>query len=257
MADNGDGSEIEFAVEPIRRAPVLGRLQEGPATRSELQETLGVSKATLHRIVRRFTDDGLVDETDRGVELTTAGQAAAGAVETYLDRMATTRRLVPLFNRLPTTVNLDVEAFTDAEIVTPTPGQPQRPVQRVIDFVEAADSLRGTAAMVLPIYVEVLTREITGGMDTELVVVPAVIEALREEYPERLEDALRSGNLTLLVRDGIRVGVALDGERALVVGTEAGVAQVAVVTERPAAVDWAEVAYERHRRDASPYDHKG
>lgn len=257
MTGTGDRTDTEFAVEPVRRAPVLRRLQEGPAPRTELQETLGVSKATLHRIVRRFTDDGLVDETDRGVELTAAGQVAADAVEAYLDRMATTRRLVPLLSRLPPSVELDIEAFTDAEIVVPTPGQPQRPVQRVIDFVEAADSLRGTAAMVLPIYVEVLTREITGGMETELVVVPAVIHALREGYPERFEDALRSGNLTLLVTDEIRVGVAVAGERALVVGTEAGVAQVAVVAERPAAVDWAESVYERNRRNASPYDTDG
>lgn len=254
MVGNDDGSDTEFAVEPIRRAPVLRRLQEGPAPRAELQETLDVSKATLHRIVRGFVDDGLVAETEAGVELTSAGRVTANTVETYLDRMHATRRLIPLLNRLPPAVELDVGAFADAEIVTPIGGQPQRPVQRVIDFVETAGSLRGTGAMVLPIYVEVLTREITAGMETELVVAPAVIEALREQYLEQFAEARDSGNLTLLVNDDIRVGVALDGERALVVGTEAGVAQVAVVTDRPAAVEWARAAYDRIRAAGSPYD---
>lgn len=253
MTDTDDDRATEFAVEPIRRAPVLDRLRAGPATRTELQETLDVSKATLHRVVRGFADAGLLAETDRGVELTAAGEAAAEAVGTYLDRMGAIRRLGPLLNRLPAGVDLDVAAFADAEIETPTEGQPQRPVQRVIDFVEAAETLRGTAAMVLPIYVEVLAREVTAGTETELVVAPPVIEALRAEYPDRFEAAMASGNLTLLVSEDIPVGVALDGERALVVGSEAGVAQVAVVAERDAAVDWAASTYERIRRDASPY----
>lgn len=254
MAGDGDSPDSEFMTEPIKRAPVLRRLRQGPATRGELQETLGVSKATLHRIVKGFVDDGLIVETEAGVELTSAGRAAAGTVEAYLDRMQATRRLLPLLNRLPPAVDFDIEAFADAEIVTPSKGQPQRPVQRVIDFVEHARSLRGTGAMVLPIYVEVLTREITGGMETELVVARAVIEVLRTQYPEQFIEARESGRLTLLVNDEIDVGVALDGERALVVGTEAGVAQVAVVTDRAAAVGWAQAAYDRIRDDATPYD---
>lgn len=257
MTDHDDGADTEFAVEPIRRAPVLERLRDGPATRAELQDALDVSKATLHRVVRGFVDAGLVAETDAGVELTAAGRAAADAVGTYLERMAATRRLGPLLNRLPAGIDLDVAAFADAEIVTPSEGQPQRPVQRVIDFVEGAAEIRGTGAMVLPIYVEVLTREITDGMATELIVSSTVIEALRTEYPDRFDAAMASGNLTLLVNDDIPVGVALDDERALVVGTQAGVAQVAVVAEHPAAVDWAEAAYERIRRAASPYEADG
>lgn len=252
MADD-EAFDVEFALEPVKRAPVLEQLIEGPATRAELQDHLGVSRATLHRVVRGFAEDGLVEETDAGVELTGAGASVADAVGTYIGRMRAAERLTPLLNQLPSTVDFDVDAFADAEIVTPAEGHPQRPVQRVIDFVEAAASLRGTGAMVLPIYVEVLTREITGGMATELIVTPPVIDALLSEYPDRLRDALDSGNLDLLVSDGVSVGVALDGERALLVGTEAGVAQVAVVSDAPAAVDWAESAYERTRAEAEPY----
>lgn len=253
MVDD-DVLETEFALEPIKRAPVVQRLREGPATRAELQEQLDTSKATLHRIVRALAADGLVTETEAGVELTGAGVTAAEAVARYLDRMRAIRRLTPLLNRLPADVDIDVSTFADAEIVTPNPGQPQRPVQRVIDFVEEAETLRGTGAMVLPIYVEVLTREITDGMATELVVAPPVIEALDTEYPDQFQDALDSGNLTMLVTDAIRVGIALDGERVLVVGTETGVARVAVVSDRGAAVDWGVATYEAIRETATPYD---
>lgn len=254
----GDGRpEDAFALEPIRRAATLDELRDGPTSRAELQATLGVSKATLHRIVRGFADEGLVEETDAGVGLTGAGRAAADAVDGYLDRMAAVRRLGPLLNGLPADVGLDVAAFADAEVVTPTPGQPQRPVQRIVDFVGEASSLRATAAVVLPIYVEVLHREVTGGMETELVVSPAVVEALSEAYPDRFAEALASGTLAVLVHDAIDVGLALADGRALVVGSEAGVTRAAAVTDRPVAVEWAESSYARLRDEATPYDGRG
>lgn len=252
-----DRSDDAFSLEPVRRATTLRRLRDGPTSRSELQAALGVSKATLHRIVRRFADAGIVEETDEGVGLTGAGRATADAVDRYLDRMAAVRRLAPLLNGLPSDVDLDVALFADAEVVTPTPGHPQRPVQRIVDFIEEASSLRATAAVVLPIYVEVLHREVTGGMETELVVAPAVVEALREGYPDRFAEALDSGTLAVLVHDAIDVGLALADGRALVVGSEAGATRAAVVTEQPAAVDWAERRYASLRDEATPYDGSG
>lgn len=250
----GDGQPDDaFALEPIRRAPTLRRLHNGPASRAELQAALDVSKATLHRIVRGFADAGIVEETDAGVQLTGAGRATIDAVGRYLDRMAAIRRLVPLLNGLPPDVGFDFELFADAEVVTPTPGHPQRPVQHVVDFIREASTLRATAAYVLPIYVEVLHREITGGMETELVVTPAVVEALREGYSDRFAEALESGTLVVLVNDTVDVGLAHADGRALVVGSEGGTTQVAVVTDRPAAVDWVETTYARFRERASPY----
>lgn len=255
MGDEGDERPDDaFALEPVRRATALRRLRDGPTSRAELQAALDVSKATLHRIVRRFADAGIVEETDDGVGLTGAGRAVADAVDNYLVRMDAVRRLGPLLNGLPSDVDLDVALFADAEVVTPSPGHPQRPVQRVVDFIEEASSLRATAAVVLPIYVEVLHREVTEGMAAELVVSPAVVEALREGYPDRFAEALESGTLVLLVHDAVDVGLALADGRALLVGSEAGAPRVAVVTDRPAAVDWTERRYAGLRDEATAYD---
>lgn len=250
-ADELDGV---FLLEPIRRAPALHRLAAGPAPRDELEDELSVSKATLHRIVSTFVDAGLVRETEAGVQLTGAGRVVEAAVKRYRDRLETVHQLEPLLNGLPAEVEFEVGSFSDAEVVTPSPGHPQRPVQRVVDFFDEATSLRATSAVVLPIYVEVLSRKIVGGMETELVVAPAVIETLQEEYPDRFTEVLDSGALTVLVHDAIEVGLALDEERALVVGTQEGVTQVVVVTDRPAAVDWAESIYERYRAAAVPFE---
>lgn len=242
-----------FAVEPIRRAAVFTRLSEGPGSRRELEAELGVSKATLHRIVTTFADAGMVRETDEGVTLTGAGRETAAAVDEYLDRMAQVRRLEPLLNGLPPELGFDIAAFAEAEVITPSPGHPQRPVQRVVDFVEAATSLRATAAVVLPIYVEVLSREVLAGMETELVVAPAVVEALTAEYPEQFARALDAGTLQMLVNKAIDIGVALDGERALLVVATGDSTQVAAVSDRPAAVEWVESVYETYRAEAVPY----
>lgn len=252
--DDTDDLDGAFLVEPIRRTKALQRLSQGPAKREELSDELDVSKATLHRVVKGFADAGFVRETDAGVELTGAGREAAAAVERYRDRMAAVERLEPLLNGLPTSLEFELEWFADAEVVTPTAGHPQRPVQRVVDFLKAASSLRATSAVVLPIYVEVLSREIDDGMETELVVASAVIETLRTEYPERFAEALETGTLELYVHDAIEVGLAIDDGRALVVGAREGVTEVVVVTDRPAAIDWIETVYEQYRETGEPYD---
>lgn len=251
----GEPPELDesFVVEPIRRVRALRELVDGPASRHELETELDVSKATLHRIVKGFVEAGFVQETDDGVVLTGAGREAAAAVERYLDRMALVARLEPLLRGLPPEYDLDIAAFADAEIVTPTPGHPQRSVQRVVDFVESAPSLRATAAVVLPIYVEVLSREITAGMETELVVTPAVIEALEAEYPDRFAEALEAGTLEVLVHNAIEVGLALAPERALIVVPREGGTQVAAVTGRDEAVEWIRSVYEHYRAEAEPF----
>lgn len=242
-----------FVVEPIRRVAALRRLTEGPAPRGELEAELDVSKATLHRIVTGFVDAGFVQETDAGVALTGAGREVAAGVERYLEHMALVCRLKPLLNGLPSDLDFDIAAFDDAEVVTPSPGHPQRPVQRVVDFVESATSLRATASVVLPIYVEVLSRKVIAGMNTELVLAPAVIEALTAEYPERFTAALEAGTLEVLVHEDIDIGVALDGERGLVVVGAGGGSQVMAVSDQPDAVQWVESVYESYRSEAEHY----
>lgn len=247
-----NGLDDGFLIEPIRRAAMLRRLAAGPASREELQAELDVSKATLHRIVTGFSESGIVRQAEAGVELTGAGRAVWLAARQYLDHLETVARLAPLLNGLPPRLEFDAARFADAEVVTPAPGHPHRPVQRVVDFVEEAASLRATASVVLPIYVEVLSREIATGMETELVVAPAVIEALEAEYPDRFTDALDSGKLDLYVTDTVEVGLALDGDRALVVATADGVAQATVVADQAEAVAWTESIYDRYLGAAEP-----
>lgn len=245
----------EFVLEPVRRAAAFERLRSGTATRAELQDHLDVSRATLHRIVTFLRDNDLLVETDDGLELTTLGELVAEEVTGYVDRMTTAEDVAPLVNGVDESglpASLDLELFRETSVTRPKPGQPQRPAQRVVDLVEAADSVRGFGPVVLPIYVEVFTREIEAGTEAELLVEPSVLDGLEEEYAEDLEAALSTGRLDVYVADSLPCGLLLTPDTVALLGyDDDGVLRVLVEGDDDTLRAWAEDVYESLREEAT------
>jgi predicted transcriptional regulator len=251
---NDDGTDEEFLVEPIERASVLTALTEGPVRRRELESDLSVSKTTLHRIVTGFREHGLVEETDGELSLTSLGRIAADEVSDYVERMGTARQIEPFLNNVSldaTEYDIDVVLFRDATVTLPKPGQPQRPVRRVMDLVEAAEDLRGFGPVLLPIYVEVFHREIRAGMETELLLAPNVFEGLTAEYPEKFSESAETGLLEVSLHDDLPFGLVLGDDKIALLGyDDEGVLRILIEDDSEELVAWGEDVYETYRRRA-------
>lgn len=249
-----DEVDQEVLLEPLKRVGAFRRLREGPASRAELQEELGVSRATLHRVATFLQEEGFAVESDEGLELTPVGQETADAATEYEERVGTARRLAPLLNALDLDalpVPLDVELLSDVDVELPKPGQPGRPAQRVVDAVEDADRVRGIAPVVLPIYVEAFYREILDGLETELVIAPDVVDGLDEAYTDKFQEALETGRLDVYVHEDVPVGLYLTADVVGLVGYDgADVLQVVVEANDEALREWAEETYEHYRSES-------
>jgi predicted transcriptional regulator len=250
------GDDAEFVLEPVRRAAALEHLLSETASRSELQDHLDVSRATLHRIVTFLRDNDLLVETDDGLELTTLGELVGEEVTGYVDRMETARQLAPLLNGMDTGAlaePLSLDLFEDVSVTRPGPGRPQRPAQRVVELVEHSDSIRGFSPVVMPIYVEVFDREIRAGTETQMIVEPSVLAGLEEEYTGQLEGSMATGNLELLVHERLPFGMFLTPETVALLGyDDDGVLRVLVEGGGDRLRAWAEAVYESVRADADP-----
>lgn len=249
--------EEALAIEPIRRVSVFDRLLEEPATRSELQEDLDVSRATLHRIATFLTDNGLAVEGDQGLDLTGAGHVVGTAAVDYVASVRTATELDALLNvmdvdHLP--VDLDLDVLRDASVVRPQPAQPALPAQRVIEIADASDRLRGVSPVVLPSYVEVFYRNVLDGVETELILSRQAVEALEESYPAQLSEGIRTEQLDLLVADAVPFGLLLTPSRsAIAVYDEEGVLRLLVESDSEAFDAWVRDVYAEYRSASEPY----
>lgn len=258
MSDVDDES---FAIDVVRREAVLSALTDGPRERADLGEALDLSKSTLHRIATRMGELGVLEETDEGLALTPEGIVIAREVERFTDRVATARQLGPLLNNIDADalpVSLDIDLLQKGTVTLPKPGQPQRPVQRVVDFVEASDEVRGFGPVLLPIYVQVFHREILDGMETVLVLEEPVAMGLMEEYPEKLEEAVATGRVGFALHDELPFGLLVSDERVALIGyDDEDVARVFVESDDPDFYDWGRNVFETVHDAADPVELDG
>ena len=211
MSDGFDEEVLEIAV---ARKPVLSALADAAHHRQELQDELGLSKTTCHRIVRTFDEKGLLDRTDSGYELTSLGEVVHERVERFGSTVRTAYRLQPLVDALDTTnVAFDVELFEDATVTEPEPGNPYPFVDRTMELFRESDTIRvvDSSQLIPPLYVEkAIEIAIETGMRGEFVVTEEIALANVHEFPDLQREVAESDATgRYLVYDDVPFGMAL------------------------------------------------
>ncbi|MFC5367860.1 helix-turn-helix transcriptional regulator [Salinirubrum litoreum] len=244
----GEGSDRpKLPLSALKRAESLSALRDGPLARHELQDRLGVSRTTVHRIVSALEDDGLLVRDDDGYELTGFGHTTARAVDEYRETITAAERLQPLLDCLPTTFDVPVRAFSDARLTTQQPGNPYAPVERFVGCLRESGSLRGIdTTSIAPIYVDAIRAEILAGMTTDVVYLPSVVTSIVEAYPDDVARAVESGELTLRTHDDLPCGLAIFDDRVALGGydPETGMLRAFADTDDPEARAWALDVYD-------------
>ena len=123
------------------RLAALQELCDGPRTRSELLEALDTSRFTLWRTLSEFQDRGWVHETEAGCEATAAGRVVVHQVTDLLGALDTVDEWADVLEWVPLEeMDFGIEHLADAEVVRPTPGDPQGPMRFATRQVEEADT---------------------------------------------------------------------------------------------------------------------
>lgn len=251
-----DADDAKFLTDVLRRLPFLTELRGGPRTRRDLAETLGLSRSTVYRATTELTEAGLVERREGRHALTGSGEAVTCDAGRFRNRAISAWRLAPLYETLAgCPVEIDPGPFADATVTVAAPDAPYAPVRRFASLVGETDELAGfDTTAVDPSGFRYLADRIRGGMVTEVVYEPPVVERLAATHPEEVETLAACDHLEVLVHDDLPFGLALFDDRVGLGGyeTETGVLRTYVDTDDPDALAWAEDVYERYRAEAEP-----
>lgn len=246
----------ERLIELVNRSTVLQALYEQKVmSRHELQNCLGVSRSTIHRIIHSLLENAVIERIDGEFTLTAFGKISAKKVEEFETNIETAMELAPVLEAIDKhDINFDISAFTTATVTTAEPGNPYRGVNRFMALVEETDTLRGLdPASINPLHIDSLNNRIINGMVTEAVYPPEVVENLLSIYPEKAKEVFDSGNLTLWMHDNIPFGITLCDDRIGIgiYDDNTGMLQLFADTDDPEAREWAESVYHSYRSEAT------
>ncbi|KAB1190607.1 hypothetical protein GJR96_16770 [Haloferax sp. MBLA0076] len=253
----GGSEDNNLPIAALKRADALAALLDGPLERSDLMETLDVSRTTIHRIVRGLESKELLVQDGVEFKLSPFGETVAREVTAYRRRITAAQRLQPFFETLTDrSVELEAGLFDGATMTESKPTNPYAPVARFMELLRDSRSLHGfDTTTVAPIYVEEIRDEILGGMETDVVYLSAVVEEMVETYPDAIANAVDAGQLTLSTHDDLPFGLAIFEDRVGLGGyDETGLLSVFVDTDSSEARDWAMETYQRYRDEAEQLD---
>lgn len=250
--------DTDALVAIVKRASALAGLASGPMDRRDLEAHLGVSRPTVHRLLRALGEEGLIERVDGEVVLTGLGEAVAAEVATFDRNVRVARRLAPVldtFRDLP--VDFDAGAFADAVVTSAEPSDPFRPVNRFMSLLRDTETVRGIdPASINPLHVDELNDAIVDGMETDAIYPPAVADGLLGNFPERARKAFESGNLTIRTHEETPFGLTICDDRVGIgiYDDDTGLLTCYVDTDAPDARTWAIDVYESYLAEATPFD---
>jgi len=260
MTDPGESETVEVV---LRRKGILRHLRESPAHKRDLVEMTDHSRSTIDRAVRELTELDLVERSEGGVSVTTAGRLALDHLSSFqagFDDIVSAEAVV---DPLPPDSPLSTAIVAGSEAMLATEPVPYRPLERVHDALADADSYRALLpSLDDPRQVRLLYEHVvTDGSPAEIVVTPDLFRTLREEFPRRITAMAESDAFTVLVADdlppfalSLATGESSNGPETdafVAVFTENGAVHGVLANDSAGAVRWADGRYERARERAT------
>lgn len=252
--------EIEFLALSSNRVATLEALRDGPATRRELAAETGASQPTLGRVLRDFQERNWVRHAGGEYEATATGRLVAAGMTDLRDIVELELKLRDLVEWLPTAeLDVDLLAFRDATITTPSRTRPSAPVDRVTGFLREAERVRVVSHAFNERSLEAVRQRVLAGEQRfEGVFSATAIDALAADptLRDRLGDLLASGDAEIYVRDEeIPLAVTVTDETvSLLLRDDDGVLQAAIDADDERVRTWAGDVHERYRTEARPLD---
>ncbi|MFB6077297.1 MAG: hypothetical protein ABEK12_04165 [Candidatus Nanohaloarchaea archaeon] len=160
-----------------------------------------------------------------------------------LDDLETLSDVGSLLASLPQEAEVDRRLFEDARIIPADEHAPMAPIEEMMSMVSEAETFRGYSNTILPMYVDFFHRHtMEGDLDSTLVLSEAVMEVARRDYPDRLEDLLRSERCTLYETPvALQYGIAVADQRVVGVSIRdaSNRLQGGFLNRQPEALAWA------------------
>ncbi|MDG5775386.1 hypothetical protein VB773_10920 [Haloarculaceae archaeon H-GB2-1] len=252
--------EVGFLSRSENRVRVLDSLATESLTRRELQAETDASQATLSRILEDFDDRTWVAKRGATYEATAPGSWVIERFDALQQAIDVSSELADVASWLPTDVDgFDVSWLAEAEVITPTPTEPNAPMERLEQTLRAGSRVRVLSYAYNKdcLDANVAAVEDRGQRYSGIYPHPAV-STLRDnsEWRDQLESLLDSERVTVSVYDGeipCSVGI-VDDEVQLTIRDDDGIVRAVLVADSEPLLRWAESLYETYLRDSAPID---
>lgn len=244
---------LSFVARSENRVEALLALESGPASRSAVQESTGIPRATLSRILSDLRDRDLADRSGHVFTITPLGRLLARELRSLFDSLEVGVEIQSLAPWLPLDeLGIDVEDLRGARVTLPTPVEPLAPVHRTAERLTASDRVRGLCNNVIPELLSTLSDAVVeAGLRVDVVVTADALEAVRADptASRAVGAMLASGRLDLAVcpERVPQLAIEADGTVMLEVTDDEGAIHGLVETENDAVRSWFESAFAGYR----------
>lgn len=259
MRDEEAIEHIEFLSRSKVRAQLLEVLyQKGELSRDELRDAIPGSRTTIQRNVESLVERGWVKNTNRTYTIAPCGEMVAEAFSTCHQKVRASERLQPFLKWTSTDVlDIDLEHFADATVVTATENDPYAPVNAHIESLKRAEYVTAVLPSVGRDAAEITSKRAKdGNAEYDVIVEEDCVDVLvgDQKYARHLEDVVGTDRYSISVFDGTvpyYLGV-LDEKVQIGVEGDDGIPRALVETESEPIREWAREKLRSYREKSRP-----
>lgn len=264
VAEHLDGTnesieDIEFLTRSHSRVRILDMLRAADhLEKHAITDRLGVSRTTVKRNLDSLVERGWVSERGGTYAITGPGTLIADDFDALVGSIRTAKRLAPVTKWAPETAfGFDLRELADARITLSEPNDPYAPLDRHVDTIETADSVRALLPAIARPAIEALYDRLSAdGATGELVLGRAVASTVESNarYARLCEGLLETGRMSIVVSDGTvpyYLGL-VDDTVQIGVEDDDGMQRALVESTAPAVHRWATDTYEEYWNAATP-----
>lgn len=248
--------DVQFLARANTRIHAIQVLAEQSHTRDELIDRLGISRATLSRLLRQFEDRDWVEQDGRQYTTTRFGAAIADNISSLLDTVTTTQQIQPLDQYLPfNELGLEIHHLRGATITTATSSNPAAPARRVGQILETSDRTQILKHAIDPNASRPHYEAVIEGRQwTEVVLTREAIKIANQESETRQWfQEMITNDVALYQYDGsVPVNLKIVDETVLLTPSdENGLIVALIECENEDILSWATEMFESYRSEAT------
>lgn len=245
---------LSFHARSANRVRTLNVLANGATDRRSLEETLGISRPTLSRILDDFESYGWATREGHHFEATQLGAYVNEEFLRIIDRFKLVDRLRSVARWFPEEgYGFDLLALSTAEIVQPSKEDAMATMSHIANSVENADRVRSLSYSMLP-----YEKVVEDGQSFEAIFEPAAIEVMMGNPKMRTWafEMLTAGAASICRHEAEipYVIVITDRRTNLCLSGDDGSPRAVIDTDDSRVREWAEDVFEFYRDEATPLD---
>jgi len=249
----------------LQRRQYLEQLAKQPQRRSDLVDSVGDSRPTVHRATEELDEAGLVEKQNGTYAITRKGELILDAVRGATAATDTIESGDGLIEHFPVEAPLDPVFFRDAEAVPIQPPSMEANVERAIGRIKHADRLCGlgvadnSTKFAQTVYEQSVEKE---ELQLDLVLEKRVAESLVDRHIDWMVNLVESDYADVRVCESIPYGMYIadegpspaDGIVYLLVHGEHSEYLGHFEAESQPAIRWAEVVFKDYFVAAEPLE---